>query len=157
MNIYRTYVCTETPHLEKAIYDRIYMIYMKYNMVAVIPALLGFGLTAATATNQALAWGYWNGGGDGGGGYENNYLQSYYPQQPGLGAFANGYNAGISDAVYDHDNSLNYNPVGQCLPCHSEVYWNGFHHGYDTQWNTYQSTQQTIPISIPSPKFLTMA
>jgi hypothetical protein len=44
-----------------------------------------------------------------------------YPQEPGPGAYDNGYNAGISDAVYDHDNDLAYNLAGQCLPCHSEV------------------------------------
>ena len=44
----------------------------------------------------------------------------------------------------DHDYDFAYNPVGQCLPSRSEVYWDGFHHGYDTQWNTYQSTQQTV-------------
>jgi hypothetical protein len=64
----------------------------------------------------------WDGAGCcGGGGYENNYLQG-----------ANGYNAGISDAVYDHNNGLAYNPVGNCLPCHSQVYWDGFRHGHDT-------------------------
>jgi hypothetical protein len=79
------------------------------------------------------------------GGYENSFLQNFYPQ-PGPGAYSNGYRAGIADAVYDHDNNLAYNPVGQCLPCHSEVYWDGFHHGYDTQWNSYQvQTQNTVP------------
>jgi hypothetical protein len=70
-------------------------------------------------------------------------MQNFYPQ-PGPGPYENGYNAGISDAVYDHDNGLAYNPVGQCLPCHSQVYWDGFHQGYDTQWNSYQvQTQNT--------------
>ena len=106
------------------------MIYMRHNiMMAVIPSvLLGSGLTA-TARNHAWGedWGSYGG----------------YPRA-GPGAYSLGYSGGISDAVYDHDNSLAYNPVGNCLPCHSQIYWNGFHHGYDTQWNTYQSTQQTV-------------
>jgi hypothetical protein len=115
-------------------------------MIAAFPLLL---LGVAGVTSQAFAWGYWNDGGGGGGdywghgGYENSFLQNFYPQ-PGPGAYENGYSAGISDAVYDHDNGLVYNPVGQCLPCHSQVYWDGFHHGYDTQWNSYQvQTQNT--------------
>ena len=102
------------------------MIYIQYNttfIIAPLPLLL-FGVAA---TNQAFAF-----SGDWG-----------YPQL-GPGAYENGYSAGIADAVYDHNNDLSYNPVGSCLPCHSEVYWNGFHHGYDTQWNTYQSSQQTV-------------
>jgi hypothetical protein len=67
---------------------------------------------------------------DGGGGY-------FYPQP-----YSNGYSAGIADAAYDHDNNLQYNPVGQCLPCHSSLYWNGFRQGYDNQWNTYTSQDQ---------------
>jgi hypothetical protein len=134
--------------LERAKYGRIYMIYMKYKIViAAFPLLL---LGVAGVTSQAFAWGYWNDGGGGGGrdywghgGYENSFLQNFYPQ-PGPGAYENGYSAGISDAVYDDDNGLVYNPVGQCLPCHSQVYWDGFHQGYDTQWNSYQvQTQNT--------------
>jgi hypothetical protein len=71
----------------------------------------------------------WDGGG-GGGGY-------FYPQP-----YSNGYSAGIADAVYDHDNNLQYNPVGQCLPCHSPQYWQNFREGYDQQWNTYTSQTQ---------------
>jgi hypothetical protein len=120
------------------------MIYIKYKiMIASFPLLLlGVGVGP---TNHALAWGYWNDGGGEGeywghGGYENSY---FYPQ-PGPGGYSNGYSAGIADAVYDHDNNLAYNPVGQCLPCHSQVYWDGFHQGYDTQWNSYQvQTQNT--------------
>ncbi|MGA9153840.1 MAG: hypothetical protein WBZ36_24940 [Candidatus Nitrosopolaris sp.] len=115
---------------------------MKYKtpMVALPLLLIGIGVGA---TNHALAWGYWDGGGSYGG-----HGGGYYWQQPGpgSGAYDNGYDAGISDAVYDHDNGLAYNPVGQCLPCHSQVYWNGFHHGYDTQWNSYQgqNTDQRV-------------
>ena len=74
-------------------------------MMTVIPSvLLGSGLTA-TATNHAWGedWGSYGG-------------------QAGPGAYSLGYSAGISDAVYDHDNSLAYNPVGNCLPCHSQVW-----------------------------------
>ena len=94
-------------------------------MVVITSVLLGLGLTA-TATNQAFAWG------------EDWGSYGGYPQV-GPGTYENGYSAGISDTIYDHDNSLAYNPVGNCLPCHSQVYRDGFHHG--TQWNTYQSTQ----------------
>src|SRR5215467_3522703 len=47
-----------------------------------------------------------------------------------------GYQAGIADAQYDHENNLVYNPYPQC--CHSEYYQQAFHEGYDHQWNTYQ-------------------
>jgi len=78
-----------------------------------------------------------------------NLLQSLGSYQQS-GPYDNGYNAGIADAIYDHTNNLVYNPVGQCLPCHSEIYWNGFHHGYDKQWNTYteQSVSQGTSINI---------
>jgi hypothetical protein len=107
---------------------------MRYNiMIAAFPLLL---LGVAGVTSQAFA--YWNdGGGDywgHEGGSENSFLQNFYPQP---GPYENGYNAGISDAVYDHDNGLAYNPL-TCLPCHSQVYWDGFRHGCDTQWNSYQ-------------------
>jgi hypothetical protein len=50
-------------------------------MIAAFPLLL---LGVAGATNQALAWRYWNSGGEGGdywghGGYENSFLQNFYP------------------------------------------------------------------------------
>jgi hypothetical protein len=99
---------------EKAKYGRIYMIYMKYKItIAAFPLLL---LGVAGVTSQAFAWDWNDGGGGGdywghGGGYENRFLQNFYPQ-PGPGAYSNGYSAGISDAVYDHDNGLVYNPVG---------------------------------------------
>jgi hypothetical protein len=117
------------------------MIYMKYNIIVVIPVLLGLAVVTTT-TSQVLALGYWNGeGGDYWGhgvGYENNYLQ----QQPGPGAYSNGYSAGIADAVYDHDNNLAYNPIGQCVLCHSQDYWDNFKQGYDQQWSSYTSQSQ---------------
>jgi len=123
------------------------MTYISTVMMAAFPALL-LGLAA---TNQALAWeGDWGNGlgwiGEGGHHWwgVGDYQQSY----PGPGAYENGYNAGISDAIYDHTNNLVYNPVGQCLSCHSQVYWNGFHKGYDAQWNTYQSINQGTSINI---------
>jgi hypothetical protein len=33
----------------------------------------------------------------------------------GAHSYENGYYAGQQDAIYDHDNNLVYNPVGQCL------------------------------------------
>ena len=92
-------------------------------------------LTSLTITNQALAWGgdgywgHWNEGGSCCG-------------DPGIGS--DGYSAGIADAVYDHQNGLTYNPIGNCLSCHSADYWNNFRQGYQHQWDTYQNTQQTI-------------
>ncbi|HXP48308.1 MAG TPA: hypothetical protein VN922_00045 [Bacteroidia bacterium] len=77
-----------------------------------------------------------------------DYQPSYFYQQPGPGSYQNGWYAGQQDAIYDHDNNLQYNPAGQCLPCHSELYWNGFHEGYDKQWNSYQSTNQGTSINI---------
>lgn len=64
----------------------------------------------------------------------------------GCGAYC----AGQTDAVYDHQNNLGYQPYGSCLPCHSEGYWDNFRQGYDQQWNTYQgqSTDQGSSINI---------
>jgi hypothetical protein len=86
-------------------------------------------LLTAVSVAQIQSVYAWDGGG---GGY-------FYPQP---GPYSNGYSAGIADAAYDHDNNLQYNPVGQCLPCHSSLYWNGFRQGYDNQWNTYTSQDQ---------------
>jgi hypothetical protein len=63
-------------------------------------------------------------------------------------AYNNGYFAGQQDAIYDHDNNLAYNPIGECLPCHSELYWSNFHAGYDHQWNSYQVQESTQRTSI---------
>jgi hypothetical protein len=45
----------------------------------------------------------------------------------GCGAYC----AGEQDAEYDHQNQLQYQPYGQCLPCHSQEYWNNFREGYN--------------------------
>jgi hypothetical protein len=82
----------------------------------------------------------WNGLG-GGDGYR--YESGYQP-----GAYNNGYYAGIQDAIYDRDNNLAYDPIGQCLPCHSELYWSNFHAGYNHQWNSYQAQESTQGTSI---------
>ena len=63
-------------------------------------------------------------------------------------AVGEGYYAGQQDAIYDHDNNLAHNPVGQCLPCHSELYWSNFHAGYGHQWNSYQAQESTQGTSI---------
>ena len=93
--------------------------------------LLPLVILAATIP-QAKAW-------DGG-----PWSWSGWYHQP----YSNGYYAGQQDAIYDHDNNLAYNPIGQCLSCHSELYWNAFHHGYEQQWNSYQNQESTQGTSI---------
>jgi hypothetical protein len=120
---------------------RIYDIYMKHRIIpfmAVVPILL----LAAAGTTTAFAWsGDWGQG--------SRYGENIGIGQPlGPGSYDNGFYAGQQDAIYDHTNNLVYNPVGQCLECHSQVYWSGFHHGYDQQWNTYQSQETTQGTSI---------
>jgi hypothetical protein len=128
-----------------------------------LAALSLLGLTAL-GTNQALAWEGqegWNGCGDncgyhhwnfGGGCCNNQGSCCGIPQsgsccdnQPslccdqGVSIDDGGYNAGIADAVYDHQNNLAFNPVGSCIPCHGQDYWNNFRSGYDDKWNSFQS------------------
>lgn len=67
-----------------------------------------------------------------------------YGGQPVCGAFC----AGEQDAQFDLQNNLQYNPIGQCIPCHSDEYWTNFHEGYDHQWNTYQSQESNQGSSI---------
>jgi len=116
-------------------------------MMAAFSLLLGLTVANFANTNQAFAWGYWNGG-EGGANYWDQGNTWSGGRGYGPGPYTNGYSAGISDAVYDHDNNLQYNPIGQCLSCHSQVYWDGFHQGYDKQWNIYQSTSQSTNIYI---------
>ena len=135
--------------------------YMGYRiMLTVIPVVLGLTSAStaviveiATTTNQAFAWGpdfaNWNGG-HGGSDYGRNGENIDIGEPAGPQSYDNGWNAGLQDAIYDHDNSLQYNPVGSCLSCHSEIYWHGFHAGYDKQWNSYneQITTQGTSINI---------
>jgi hypothetical protein len=62
----------------------------------------------------------------------------------------NAFCAGEADAVYDHNQDIQYNPVGSCLPCHSQDYWNNFHQGYDHKWNAFQAqgSDQNTKVSI---------
>jgi len=109
------------------------------------PAILLLAAAAATifanTTNQAFAWGpdlaNWDGGN---GDSDRNGENIGIGEPPGPQSYDNGWSAGLQDAVYDHDNSLQYNPVGSCLPCHSGLFWQGFKAGYDKQWNTYTTT-----------------
>jgi hypothetical protein len=133
-----------------------------------LAALSLLGLTAL-GTNQALAWDGqegWNGCGDscgflhwgyfhhwnfGGGCCDNQDSCCGIPQNgPCCGDNVQtnsccdqetdaGFSDGVSDAVYDHQNNLAYNPIGSCIPCHSEDYWNNFRSGYDDKWNSFQS------------------
>jgi len=131
---------------------------MKYNttfIMAPLPLLLLLGLAAvggtAATTNQAFACGFanWNGGGgSSGSGRDGEGIGLGQPL--GTGSYDNGYYAGTQDAIYDHNNNLVYNPVGERLTCHSQVYWDGFRGGYDKQWNSYnyQSNSQDTSINI---------
>ena len=97
-------------------------------------------LTAGVAQIQSVY--AWDGGyGPGGCGWGNC---GNYGGQPVCGAFC----AGEQDAQYDLQNNLQYNPIGQCLPCHSDEYWTNFHEGNDHQWNTYQSQESNQGSSI---------
>jgi hypothetical protein len=121
------------------------MIYMKYNIIIAALPLLLLGIAGVGTTNKVLAWNDWDHGCCG-----PQWGVGDYHQQPGSGPepYQNGWYAGQQDAIYDHTNNLQYNPQGQCLPCHSELYWNGFHEGYDKQWNNYQSTSQRTNVYI---------
>jgi hypothetical protein len=115
---------------------------MKENKLFLAPLLL---LTAIPAAQGAHAqeWGYyggwdcghcWNGCNDDFSGSSDFGISS--------SSFQSGLNHGIADAQYDHANNLNYNNDGQC--CHTPAYWNGFHQGYDREWNNYASSHQTV-------------
>lgn len=69
-------------------------------------------------------------------------------EQQGCGSCGDGYQAGVSDAVYDVQNNLAYQPYGSCLPCHSQDYWSNFHQGYDHYWNSHQQQESTQGTSI---------
>ncbi|MGC2574185.1 MAG: hypothetical protein WA364_21945 [Candidatus Nitrosopolaris sp.] len=99
-------------------------------ILTTIPLVLLLGTIANTTTQNAFACGLDNLGSCFGG-LDNN-----------------GYQAGISDTAYDHDNSLVYNPQPQC--CHSDDYIHNFHDGYDHQWNQYllQSSSQTANVNV---------
>jgi hypothetical protein len=102
-------------------------------------------LTALTTTNHALAWGgdgYWGHWNEGGSCCDGDQGNPCCRDTQLIGS--DGYNAGIADAVYDHQNNLVYNPIGKCLSCHSQDYWNNFRQGYEHQWNTYLNTHQTV-------------
>ena len=96
--------------------------------MAALPLL---GLTVlTTTTNQAFACGL------------DNVADCF-----SAGASSGGYYAGQQDAIYDHDHSNQYNPVGQCYGCHTPDYWNNFRQGYDTEWNSYQSQLSNVYIN----------
>lgn len=86
--------------------------------------------------HSVLAW-----DGDQGGGY------GQYGQDSGYGG-CGGYCAGQQDAQYDLQNNQQYQPVGQCLPCHSDYYWHNFHQGYDSYWTSHQSQSMGSSINI---------
>jgi hypothetical protein len=115
-----------------------YMISMelvtKYVIAAAVPAVL----LLLAASNHVYAWG-------GGCGWGGCYHGCGYGCD---GIYSNAYYAGEQDAIYDHDNGQSYNPIGQCLPCHSDFYWQNFHQGYDHQWQTYQSQESNQGSSI---------
>ena len=111
---------------------------MKNRLLLIVPAAALLMVGLGTLTQNANAWGDWGGGPGccGGGGYWNQ----------GVGGFdnpyQNGLEHGIADAQYDHQNNLVYNAEPACDSCHTPLYLDGFRHGYDQQWNTYQNTEQ---------------
>lgn len=102
----------------------------KLAYICVLSTLLTVGMIGVGDRN-AYAWGDYGGYNQGYGGYS-------------CGAYC----AGEQDASYDHEQGNAYNPVGSCLPCHSQFYWNNFHEGYDKQWQTYQSQDSNQGSSI---------
>jgi hypothetical protein len=91
--------------------------------------------------HNAFAWGWGREPGFWGTGVGNG---GWYHQ----GAYQNGYYAGIQDAIYDHENNSVYTDQPSCLSCHSQLYLDGFKHGYDQQWNSYQNQESTQGTSI---------
>lgn len=59
-----------------------------------------------------------------------------------------GYCAGEQDAIFDLQNNMPYQPQGNCLPCHSQDYWDNFHQGYNSYWNSHQQQESTQGSSI---------
>lgn len=66
------------------------------------------------------------------------------------GAYQNGYYAGTQDAIYDHEHNLVYTDQPSCLSCHSQLYLDGFKHGYSQEWNSYQAqnTDQRVNVYV---------
>jgi hypothetical protein len=93
--------------------------------------------------HNAFAWGWGPGPGGWGAGVGNGN-DGWYHQ----GAYQNGYYAGIQDAIYDHQNNLVYTDQPSRLSCRSQLYLDGFRHGYDQQWNSYQNQESTQGTSI---------
>ena len=86
-----------------------------------MPLLVFLVAATSVGTREVRGWdGPWGGG-------------PWQSDQPICGAYC----AGQQDAIYDHQNQLQYQPYGQCLPCHSQEYWNNFREGYDQQWSSY--------------------
>src|SRR5215469_999181 len=56
------------------------------------------------------------------------------------------YYEGQQDGIYDHQNGLVYNPVGQCSTCNGE----DFQRGYSDGWNQYQAqnTDQRTNVNV---------
>jgi hypothetical protein len=106
---------------------------MKLRTKNVIVAAAAFPIILLLMEQHAQA--YWGDGKD----YFSGWIGG---DRLGGGGYQGAYYAGQQDAIYDHDNNLEYNPIEQCLSCHSELYWHAFHQGYDQQWNSYSTSQQ---------------
>src|SRR5215469_2884335 len=124
--------------LETAIYRRIYMIYMKYQvMIAVLLLLLG----VARIANQALAWGDWGGGsywGQGGSEYYQNSC-GYNCGSGGGGYHSYRYLVGFQDGAQDAQ-------AGNAYDCqigyHTIDYCNGYSAGFYSVKNNQEPEQQ---------------
>jgi hypothetical protein len=123
---------------------------MKLGTREVFSAAVPIVLLLLAAPDSAWVWG-WNYGRSGGncgwwdGGCESGNLGGGWYHQ---GAYQNGHYAGTQDAIYDHENNLVYTDQPSCLSCHSQLYLDGFRHGYDQQWNSYQNQESTQGTSI---------
>ena len=104
--------------------------------------ILGTVFLLSVTTHSVSAWGPGWEGDQGCCSGPSLETQSYGEQSYGVSG-CGGYCAGEKDAAYDVDNHLQYQPQGQCLPCHSDDYWSNFKQGYDSYWNSHQEQQQT--------------
>ena len=120
------------------------MNYRKLLLLVTVPLVL----LLLTNTHNAFAWDF--GPFSGFQGFQGFHHWGLFSNGQSEAFGCGAYCQGQRDAIYDHDNGYQYNPVGQCIPCHSEFYWHNFHQGYDAQWSQYQSqnTEQNTNVYV---------